>query len=306
MSRRCLLALVLVAACGDGGASSGGRPDAGFAIESCQGGGGFNLQGTFGVLTALNVHINAMGLVDTEAAAELLLLIDVTQNGADVAVVSARPCALKVPEVPVAGQDKPVTFTVSQKLIDSVRPIEDKKATVSALTTCATFETEPITLLIGARMSPPSSGNLPEADSSGAFSICQPSQADCYDAITVMCACDQEQDGKPGATLGAANVPGISLDEVYVDLRATVTLSGQVWSSDRIQGEVVAALQQGILGCHLATGGACTPAQVGAVKNLNPIITPQPGTPSTFRAVRVPAGTRCADVVAMRDTLFPR
>jgi len=52
--------------------------------------------------------------------------------------------------------------------------------------------------------------------------------------------------------------------------------------------------------------GACTPAQIGAVKNLNPIITPQPGTPSTFRAVRVPASTRCADVIAMRDTLFPR
>jgi hypothetical protein len=79
-----------------------------------------------------------------------------------------------------------------------------------------------------------------------------------------------------------------------------------VFSTDLILGEVDASLEQGILGCHLATGGACTPAQIGAVKNLNPIITPQPGTPSTFRAVRVPAGTRCADVVAMRDTLFPR
>jgi hypothetical protein len=42
------------------------------------------------------------------------------------------------------------------------------------------------------------------------------------------------------------------------------------------------------------------------VKNLNPMISQQPGNPSLFRAVRVPPGTTCTEIVAMRDELFPR
>jgi hypothetical protein len=282
------------------------RPDAGFAIESCQGGGSFALDGVFGVLANLNVHINAMGLVDTDAAAEILLLLDISQEGTGIEVASAAPCALKVPEVPVAGQDKPVIFEVSQRLIDSVRPVTEKKAKLGSLATCATFESDPITLLIGTRLSPPTAGILPEADSTGAFPICQPSQADCYDAITNMCACDQEQDGKPGATFKAANVPGIALDEVHVDLRATFALRGEVWSSDRVQGEVDIAMQLGILGCSKAGGVGCSTGEVNLVKNLNPKITESMQDPSIFRAVRVASTTTCAELIDRRDMLFPR
>ena len=68
------------------------------------------------------------------------------------------------------------------------------------------------------------------------------------------CACDQEGDNRPGATLIAHNVPAIALDQVYVTLRTTFSLNGQVWSADLIKGEIDAALDQGILACQL-TGG---------------------------------------------------
>jgi hypothetical protein len=303
--RSSIACLLVVAACAEP-ETRPRRPDAGFSREVCQGGQPFALGGRFGVLARLNVHINALGLVDTDAAAEILLLLDVEQQGMDVRVVRSRPCALKVPDVPLAGQDKPVQFDVSQRLIDSIRPVEDKRATLDGTVTCAAFVSEPITLLIGARLSPPTAGTLPEADAAGNFSVCQPSQADCYDAITNMCACDQEQDGKPGATLGAANVPGVPLEEVYVNLRATFALEGEVWSSDRIEGGVDASLEQGILGCRKAGNVACSAGEVNTIKSLNPKITQSEQDPSTFRAIRVAETTSCTELIASRDMLFPR
>jgi len=172
--------------------------------------------------------------------------------------------------------------------------------------TCATVQCHPITLLIGARMSPAAAGKLPEADANGVFNACLPSTANCYDAITSMCACDQELDGKPGATLTASNVPVVPLEKVYVNIRATFSLSGQVWSSDRIEGEVTASLEQAILGCGKAGGVTCSAGETVLVKNLNPRITQSEQDPSVFRGVRVDEDMTCADLIAMRDVIFGR
>jgi hypothetical protein len=308
MARRaptCLLALLALAggACGDGDVQHG-KPDARVFGEQCQPGAPFDLTGRAGVLATLNVHINAMGLVDTEASAELLLLMDVAQDGVDLDVV-ATPCALKVPDVPVSGQEKAIQFELSQALIDSVRPVEGT-GKLDGDRTCATAKCDPITILIGARLNPPSGGVLPEADPSGQFPGCLPASANCYEAITTMCACDQEEDGRPGATLKAKNVPAVPLDEVYVNLRTSVELTGQVFSSDKLRGEVTASLEQGILGCSKAGGVACNAGEVNLVKNLNPKITQSEQDPSVFRGVRVDPATTCEELVANRDMLFGR
>jgi hypothetical protein len=298
-----LACLTAAMACG-GEEPPGQKRDPGMYGEQCQPGGSFDINGVAGVLATLNVHINAMGLVDTEASAELLLLMEVSQAGLDVEVV-ATPCGLTIPDVPVAGQDKPVHFELSPALIRSVRPVSGR-GRLDGDRTCATVTCDPITILIGARLSPPSAGVLPEADASGRFNACLPTTASCYDAITTMCACDQEMDGKPGATLKASNVPGVPLDEVYVNLRTTFSLSGQVWSSDLIQGEVSASLEQGILGCSKAGGVLCNAGETTLVKNLNPKVTQSEQDPSVFRGVRVAPGTSCDDLIAMRDMLFGR
>jgi hypothetical protein len=295
------LLLVFCAACASGTAT---EPDGGGSTTQCQGGGSFDINGRAAVLASLTVHINAQGLVDTDATAALLLALDITQQGEDVGV-TAELCDLQIPDVPVSGQERPVHFEPGPGLLASVRPVTGT-GQLDGQTTCSNFTSDPITLLIGARMSPPTQGILPEADSTGAFTTCLPATAGCYEAITTNCVCDQEDDGQPGATLRASNVPAVPLEQVYVNLRTTFSLAGQVWSSDLILGEVDASLEQGILGCRKAGDVLCNNGEVGLVKNLNPDITKSEEEPSTFRAVRVPAGTTCAEILTLRDDLFPR
>ncbi|MEZ4402546.1 MAG: hypothetical protein R3B06_21160 [Kofleriaceae bacterium] len=311
MSRRVLSVAAwacvgLVVACGP--TTGGGSVDARVFGEQCQPGGSFTLDGRAAVLGTLNVHVNASGLVEVDTTAELLIALDIDQTGTAVAV-RAEACAIEIPAIPIAGQNRPIRFEVPEATVASVAGVTGTGTLSSASDTCATLETQRFTLVLGAKFDEATQATapLPEADAAGQFRFCSPSaDTTCAQAIGDNCACDQEADGKAGATLRAYDVPAVDLDEVYVSLRTQFALTGEVFSSDLILGEIDASIEQGILGCHLASGGACSASQVGAVKNLNPVITQQPGTPSTFRAVRVSDSTTCAQVIADRDTLFPR
>jgi hypothetical protein len=288
---------------GCAGGEGDAAPDAGGGGRVCTPGNAYDLNGRFGVLATLNVHVNASGLVETDTNAELLILLDAAQDGSAVGV-TAKVCDLVIPEVPISGQDQPIRFTLGDGLLDSVKQVTGA-ANVDGNQTCATFQSDPITVVIGARMDPPEAGLLPEANSMGAFPVCLPAGSSCEAAITSQCACDQEGDGHPGATLLAENVPIVTISEVFVNLRTTFSLKGQVFSSDEIEGEITATLQQGILACQKASGAACAADEISAVKNLNPDIT-QNDEPSTFRAKRVDDGLDCAGLLAKREELFPR
>jgi hypothetical protein len=301
-----MLGTVAVAACGGGGPSA---PDAFSFGETCEPGGTFDINGHLAVLGSLNVHINASGLIETDTTAEILLAMDAVQDGTDVGV-TAKACAISIPDVPISGQDQPIHFEVSQQTIDSVAEVHGTGLLSSANETCADFTTSELTIVLGAILDPSqiATAPLPEADGdTGAYPACAPGfDTSCALAIGTNCACDQETDAKPGATLSATNVPAVDLDEIYVALRTVVTLSGQVYSSDSVLGFIDASLEQGILGCHKSDGSACSMSEVNTVKLLNPAITQQPGNPSVFHAVRVAEGATCADIIAMRDELFPR
>jgi hypothetical protein len=306
--RRGLILTGVLCASACGGGDPGNNVDARVYGEQCRPGGTFDINGRAAVLGTLNVHVNASGLVEVDTTAELLLVIDIVQNGAAVDVI-AGGCAIQIPDVPIAGQDQPIRFEVPQSTIESVTGVAGAGTLSSPDQVCAHLETDRFTLVLGAVLDPTTIGTspLPEADADGNYRFCPPSaDTPCDLAIGSSCACDQEGDGKPGTTLLAYNVPAVNLDEVYVALRTQFALAGEVFSSDQVLGEIDATIELGILGCHLAGGGACSPGQVGAVKNLNPVITQQPGNPSLFRAVRVPAGTTCTQIVDMRDQLFPR
>jgi hypothetical protein len=294
-----------VAACGGGSAA----PDAFSYGERCEPGGSFDLDGArAAVLGILNVHIDASGLVEADTTAELLLFMDIVQDGTSIEVV-ATPCDIKIPDVPIEGQDMPIHFEVTQATIDSVGTVSGTGTLSSANQTCATVETSELVVVFGARLDEGSvaTAPLPEADDEGTYPACLPSyDTSCDVAIGTNCACDQEADVKPGATLLASNVPAVELDEVYVALRTLFSLTGEVHSSDLVLGEIDAVLEQGILGCHMADGDECSAAEVRAVKTLNPEITQQPGNPSLFRAVRIEETATCAEVIERRDELFPR
>ncbi len=298
-----IASLVFLAACGGG--NSG--PDAFSFGEVCQPGGSFDINGRAAVLGTLNVHVNASGLVETDTTAELLIAMDIVQNGTDV-TVTAQACGITIPDVPIEGQEEPIHFEVPQATIASVADITGSGSLSSASDVCATFETSALTLVIGARLEPPESAPLPTADpDTGEFASCLPSgDTTCDLALGTNCACDQEGDTRPGATLLASNVPAVDLDEVYVALRSTFSLSGQVYSSDKVLGTIDASLEQGILGCHKANDELCSIAETRTVGVLNPEVTQQEGNPSLFRAIRVDDTATCDDIIAMRDELFPR
>jgi hypothetical protein len=294
---------ILLCACGAG--SGAQSVDGGDIGVPCTPGGTFDLDGRAGVLGLLNVHIDASGLVETDTTSELLLYMDVTQSGTDVDVV-ATVCGIDIPDVPIAGQDQPISFDVSAETIASVAGVAGMAELSSPDQRCATFESKQFTIVLGALLDPIDTAALPEAGEDGSFRFCAPTiETSCDLAIGLNCACDQEGDGKGGATLRAANVPIVDLDEVYVTLRTSFRLSGVVFDSDLVAGTIDASLEQGVLGCHLATGEECGPGHVGSIKQLNPVITQQPANPSTYRAVRVPDEMTCAELIDAKSELFP-
>lgn len=298
-----IAALTLFAACGGGEAG----PDAFSFGEVCEPGGTFDINGRAAVLGTLNVHVNASGLVETDTTAELLISLDIVQDGTNI-TVTANACGITIPDVPIEGQEEPIHFEVPQATVESVAGVEGTGTLSSATETCATIETSELTLVIGARLEPAASAPLPSANpDDGTFTACLPAaDTSCELALGTNCACDQESDTKPGATLLASNVPAVDLDEVYVTLRSKFSLSGQVYSSDKVLGTIDASLEQGILGCRTTDAEPCSTAETRAVNVLNPEVTQQPGNPSLFRAIRVADDATCADIVAMRDELFPR
>jgi hypothetical protein len=290
--------LVLLCACGStDGLAQADAPPAG---NQCVPGSPFDLDGTMGVEAVLNVHINASGIVDTEATADLLVLLGLDQTGTSLAV-QATVCDLQIPDVPVTGQPMPIRFVLDPTVLDSVEQLSTT-GTLGGATTCSTLTSEPVTLLIGAKLSP-ITAPLIAADAQGSFPACTPEA--CAQALSTNCACDQEGDGHPGVSLAAQNVPVVPFTQIYVDVRTTFSLSGQVFSSDSVKGEITDTLQVGILGCAKSTG-PCMPNDVTLVQALNPTIVQSTIEPSTFRAVRVGNTLTCAQLRAMRDTLFPR
>jgi hypothetical protein len=260
------------------------------------------------VLGTLNVHVDAGGLIMTDTTSKLLIAMDFTQTGTQLGV-RAEVCNITIPDVPLAGQDMPIHFEIPAATLDSVGTVTASASLAAADQTCTTLDTEPITLVLGARLDPAqlASAPLPSADDAAAFTACTPSATEpCSSATGVGCACDQESDGHPGATLIARNVPALDLDEVYVTLRTTFSLHGKVWSSDLVKGKVDATLDTGVLACKLLSGTSCSANNVRTVRTLNPIVTPQASAPSTFRAVRVPTTMTCAEIVANQSKLFPR
>jgi hypothetical protein len=280
--------------------------DAPTADAACTASGPVDLGGRFATQARLSVHVQGIATVD--AISELLLLLDTTQRGSAVDL-NARLCDIDIPEIPI--QDMPsVRFTPGPGLLASIEGV-DGSASLSAPEACASFESQPITLVLGARVDPPDSAPLPQSSVAGQMVTipdCQPAGVGCATAIGTDCVCDQEQDGKPAATLLVANAPLVPVDEAYVDLRTTFSLSGQVRGADAFQGTIVAALEQGVVHCHVGDprNEPCDPTEVQTIQGLNPSVTQNDVEPSTFRAVRVDPGLTCDQLLAMKDTIFPR
>lgn len=298
-----ILAVMFLSGCGGGDPAPIDAPD--FGPHCTPDGSSFGpLTGRSAVQGLLNVHVDAGGLIKVDTTSELLLTLDLTQTGTSLGV-SAQICSIQIPDIPLSGQDMPIQFEIPQPTLDSVGVVAGSAALSSPDQTCADFTSQPLTIVLGAKLDPGSiaTAPLPTADDNNMFTTC--GGTTCADATGTSCACDQESDTNPGATLVTHNVPGIDLDEVYATLRTTFSLTGQVFTTDLVRGKIDATLDTGVLACELLGDMPCTADNVTLVKALNPKVTQQPDNPSTFTAVRVSATTSCADVIATKGTLFP-
>jgi hypothetical protein len=291
------------------------------------------LAGRYAVRANLLVNVKVVAgctgtacIVDNDADAELLLMADLVQSGTSV-MTTVRPCKIVVPPVALKNQPMPVVLTVPQTLVDSVLSVKSD-ATLGGTSTCASFDSQPITLALGASLANAASDPLPNF-TSGAnppVKLCGAvettacaSTANPVGPSEYGCVCDQEGDAKLGATLLAKNAPGFDdIDKIYVDLRTSVTLKGQVFPQasgqahpgQRIKGTVQGLkLDQNVLGCHRnIVGGTprdCMPTETGTVAGFNPAVTQSVNGDSTFVAVPIGASDGCDVINAQEGTLFP-
>ena len=280
----------------------------------CNGAGAsYDLNGRFGVLVQLFVDVQAAGgLIDQKGLeSDLLLLADVTQTAGN-ATLAVQVCDLELPPVPVRNA-KPLTFQLDPSLLASVGTVMSA-GTIDGPGTCANLQQPaPLILVLGAQLHDPQNDALPTFDSmAGTYMACGGTLKPCSQAsapASGACVCDQETDGKLGATLGVMNAPVFSdLNKAYVALRTNVNLTGQVFSSDQIAGTVQATLEQVILGCQ-RSGNDCSNGDVGLVQGVSPMITQSDNTKdacltSTFLGKRVPMTTDCTALKAMKSQLF--
>jgi hypothetical protein len=333
MTKLWLAAVVALGACsGSTGSTNDGGADMHHGAEVCTPDGqNVALTGQYGVQASLLVNVKvtpgcsgASCIVDTDANAELLLLATIATSGTTANVMNVQPCKIVIPPVALKGQMMPLTLSAPKALVASVKPVSSV-GTLSGTMTCANFNAQPITLALGANLKNPATDMLPQFTQGGT-----PEIPLCGNMVTTACltkttpaptdfecVCDQDADGKPGATLNAANVPGLAdLDEVYVDLRTSVTLAGQVFPQaagqtnpgQRIQGKVTGlALDTSVLGCHHSMPPSdCTDSDTGTAAALNPAVTQSVNGDSTFTAVPLSASDTCDTLIANETALFPQ
>ncbi|HEX8954327.1 MAG TPA: hypothetical protein VF997_19705 [Polyangia bacterium] len=321
--------LVLVAALGVVGCGSGTKSDMGTdgggTMQVCMPDGkSVALTGRYAVRANLLVNVKVVAgctgsacIVDNDANSELLLVADLAQSGSS-ATATVSPCKIVIPPVALKNQPMPVQLTVPDALVASVLPVSST-ASLGGSSTCASFDAQPITIALGASLSNASTDALPSFTSAatppvvlcgGAATTACASTANPVGPTQKGCVCDQEGDTKLGATVAAKNAPGFEdIDELYIDLRTSVTLSGQVYPGQEIRGKVQGLkLDQNVLGCHRSNAPGvrdCTDAETNTVAGFNPAVTQSVNGDSTFVAVPVAAGTTCDQIKAMEATLFP-
>lgn len=311
-------AAIGAAGCGNGSKSDMGT-DGGSGMQVCMPDGkSVAISGRYAVRANLLVNVKVVAgctgqacIVDNDASSELLLLADIVQSGSS-ATATVQPCKIVVPPVALKGQPMPVLLTVPDPLVASVAPVSST-ATLGGTSTCASFDAQPITIALGASLANTATDPLPNFTSAGnpPVVLCGgAATTSCASASQKQCVCDQESDGKLGATVQAKNAPGFEdIDQLYVDLRTSVTLSGQVYPGQQIRGKVQGLkLDQNVLGCHrtMAPGVRdCNDSETNTVAGFNPAVTQSVNGDSTFIAVPVATETTCDAIKAMEATLFP-
>ncbi|MFH2008969.1 MAG: hypothetical protein ABI333_20435 [bacterium] len=257
--------------------------------------------GRFAIKVVQYIHVNAAGIVETDTIGSAIGYADLsydpsTGNG----VMSLKMCDLIVPKVEIPGQPLPSIFTVRRDTLELVAPAV-AAFTLDAERTCATFTTDPAVVLVAARLSDTLLDPLPtDADSQT-----------CPSPEALNCLYDVDLDSKPAATVGAENVPGLEVDELYATLRAWVAFDGLVGRDDLLLGVATFGLDLAVVGCRIEPLGggekrSCNATEVDVMTQVTPTFEQTVGMESSFQAVRVSPDIDCPTVNANAHEIFGR
>ena len=317
-----LVVLGMLSGCPNGGNNGdGGVPDQATADTCIPDGQQVVLASRYAVLARLGVNVKVPSdcmvscIVDQDTTSSILLLADMTQNGTSV-TVSARACRIGIPPVAPPGQTTPTQLTVPDALLASVGAVT-ATATLGGTTTCAPLISQPLAIVLGARLANPTSDPLPmfSLETVPNIALCDNlAAAPCTTTAATACVCDQEGDASAGATVNASGIPLLdNVDRVYLALRSLFSLNGKVFpplasqqfSGPRLRGEVIGlALEQSPVGCRYNSGADCDATITNSIVTFNPRVSQATTTTSTFVGVPVSATFTCADAIALPLSSF--
>lgn len=257
--------------------------------------------GRFAVKVVQYVHINAAGIVETDAIGTAIGYADLEYDpAAGEGRLTLKICDLVVPKMEIPGQPEPTVFTVRRQTLELVEPAETP-FTLTGEHTCASFVTGPAVVLVAVRLANDLLDPLPQDAESQT----------CPGPEALNCLFDVDLDTKPAATVDAENVPGLEVDEVYATLRAWVAFDGLVGRPDLLMGKATFGLDLAVVGCRIEPLGGgdkrlCNDAELQVLAQVTPTFDQTPGIDSSFQAIRVPSDTDCPTIIAEADILFGR
>ncbi len=267
--------------------------------------------GVFGVKVVEYVHVNAAGIVETDTISTLLVIayVDYHEETQD-ADVGIQLCQIQIPKVEIPGQPLPTTFRTLPAMLPNIERVQIG-AWMSGTTTCDSFESEKAITVIGACLEDELNDWLPDNPSNECSGQFTNANKETYCDGKSDCMFDLDEDGLPGTTLEAENIPGLDVELVYGTMRSWISMEGIVANSDLILGVAHWNLEVAMAGCQLYPigGGAlreCTPDEVGIVSQINPDLTETPGQESTFLAKRIRDDMDCFELIERELEIFGR
>lgn len=247
------------------------------------------------------VHINAAGLVETDAISELIFIADYDVQNRKVRV---QLCQLEIPQVQVPGQPEPTRFEFLPGFFDHLDAVEVDMIK-EGNTTCSKLGFAPAITLFGVRLLNPMNDALPtdvttQSCPDGGTNPVQPA-----------CIYDMDADSHPGVTLLAQNLPGIDVKEAYMVIRAWTGTDAIVANDDMILGQANWGLEQLVIGCSLIPMGqtvmrVCNNDERDVARNVNPVLTQVENRPGDYLAVRIPNDYDCKEVIEQEQNIFGR
>jgi hypothetical protein len=267
-----------------------------------------DLAGHFAVQANMFFDVDVGGglIHQADLPSQMLLITDVTvPTGSTTGNLTVTACDLQLPQL--AGTP-PLVLAVAPTVLTSIGQVHSTAQLADRNGCAALTLPSPIILVAGAKLSKIDTDSLPKSTAhlcggTTSLEMCAMSPV----PASGSCVCDQEGDGKPGATVTVTGAPVLTdLDKLFGTLRTQVKLAGAASSKDVLAGAVTPAVDLSILGCHRAMGD-CAASDVALIQSFTPVIsqTAPATSASTFSAKRVDASIGCAQLVAMRNTIFP-